>query len=47
MYVPVQIRVCDHIRGVVLYRDDQVLRSLPGKQVFQFTFFPALNRIEP
>jgi hypothetical protein len=47
MYVPVEIRVCDHIRGAVLYRDDQVLRSLPGKQVFQFTFFPALNRIEP
>jgi hypothetical protein len=47
MYVPVEIRVCEHIRGAVLYRDDQVLRSLPGRQVFQFTFFPALNRIEP
>jgi hypothetical protein len=30
-----------------LYRNHEPLRSLPGKQVFQFTFFPALNRIEP
>ncbi len=47
VYVPVEIRVCEHLRGAVLYRDDQALRSLPGKQVFQFTFFPALDRIEP
>lgn len=47
LYVPVELRVCEHLRGAVLYRDDEPLRSLPGKQVFQFTFFPALNRIEP
>ena len=47
LYVPVELRVCAHLQGAVLYRDDEPLRSLPGKQVFQFTFFPALNRIEP
>ncbi len=47
LYVPVELRVCEHLRGAVLYRDDEPLRSLPGKQVFQFTFFPGLHRIEP
>ena len=47
LYVPVELRVCEHLRGAVLYSDDEPLRSLPGKQVFQFTFLPALNRIEP
>lgn len=47
LYVPVELRVCEHLRSAVLYRGDEPLRSLPGKQVFQFTFFPALNRIEP
>jgi len=47
LYVPVELRVCEHLEGAVLYRDDEPLRSLPGKQVFQFTFFPSLNRIEP
>ncbi len=40
LYVPVELRVCEHLEGAVLYRDDEPLRSLPGKQVFQFTFFP-------
>ncbi len=47
LYVPVELRVCEHLEGAVLYRGDEPLRTLPGKQVFQFTFFPGLNRIEP
>jgi hypothetical protein len=47
LYVPIEIRICEHLQGAVLYRDSEPLRNLPGKQVFQFTFFPALNRIEP
>jgi len=47
LYVPIELRVCEHLRGAILYRDGLPLRSLPGKQVFQFTFFPGLNRIEP
>jgi hypothetical protein len=47
LYVPVELRVCEHLKGAVLYRDEEPLRSLPGKQVFQFTYFPAMNRIEP
>jgi hypothetical protein len=47
LYVPVEIRLCEHLKDAVLYRGDEPLRRLPGKQVFQFTFFPALSRIEP
>jgi hypothetical protein len=47
LYVPLEFRVCEHLRGATLYRDNEPLRTLPGKQVFQFTFYPGLNRIEP
>jgi hypothetical protein len=47
LYVPVQIEVCEHLKGAVLYRDEEALRALPGKQVLQFTYFPQLQRIEP
>jgi hypothetical protein len=47
LYVPLELKVCEHLRGAVLYREDEPLRELPGRQVFQFTFFPSLNRIEP
>jgi hypothetical protein len=46
-YVPVEVRVCEHLEGAVLYRGDQPLTALPGQHVFQFTFFPGLGRIEP
>lgn len=46
-YVPVEVEVCEHIHGAALYRGDHRLVSLPGQQVFQFTFFPSLGRIEP
>ena len=47
LYVPVEVRLCEHLDDAVLYRGDEPLRRLPGKQLFQFTFFPALSRIEP
>jgi hypothetical protein len=47
LYVPLQIEVCEHLKGAILYRDEQPLRALPGKQVLQFTYFPELQRIEP
>jgi hypothetical protein len=46
-YVSVEVEVCEHIHGAVLYRGDDPLVSLPGEHVFQFTFFPSLGRIEP
>jgi hypothetical protein len=46
-YVPVQLNVCEHLEGAVLFHGDEPLTKLPGSHVFQFTFFPALKRIEP
>lgn len=46
-YVPVQIAVCEHLKGAILYRGEEPLTRLPGSHIFQFTFFPALKRIEP
>ena len=46
-YVPVQIELCDHLSQAVFYRGKEAIRPLPGKQVFQFTYYPSLNRIVP
>jgi hypothetical protein len=46
-YVPVSLELCEHVEKAVLYREDTPLRALPGEHVFQFTFYPALKRIEP
>lgn len=46
-YVPVQIELCDHLSQAVLYRGQEPIRPLPGKQVVQFTFYPSLHRLVP
>jgi hypothetical protein len=46
-YVPVTLELCEHLDDAVLYRGEEPLRTLPGTQIFQFTFFPALGRILP
>jgi hypothetical protein len=46
-YVPVQIELCDHLSQAVLYRGEEAIRPLPGKHVFQFTYYPSLNRLLP
>jgi hypothetical protein len=47
IYLPVQITICEHIRQAILYRGDEALRPLPGKQVFQFSYYPNLQRLVP
>lgn len=47
IYVPVQLKVCEHLKGSILYRGEEPLTELPGTHVFQFTFFPRLKRIVP
>lgn len=46
-YVPVEFRLCEHLEDAVLYRDEEPVAHLPGTHVFQFTFYPALKRLEP
>lgn len=47
IYVPVEIKLCDHLRDAVLYQDEQAVSLLPAKRIFQFTYYPGLSRIEP
>jgi hypothetical protein len=47
IYVPVDIALCGHLRGAVLYQDDQAVSRLPAKRIFQFTYYPGLSRVEP
>lgn len=47
IYVPIEIKLCDHLRDAVLYQDEQAVGVLPVKRIFQFTYYPVLSRIEP
>ncbi len=47
IYVPVEFNLSDEFSLAVLLKDDEALRSLPGQQVFQFTFYPSLHRLVP
>jgi hypothetical protein len=47
IYVPVQINLDGDFTQGVLYRGDEAIRSLPGKQVFQFTYYPELHKLVP
>jgi len=47
IYLPVEIKLCEHLRDAVLYQDDQAVSLLPAKRIFQFTYYPGLSRIEP
>lgn len=47
IYVPVQFELCDHLRDGVLYDGETPLGVLPVKRIFQFTYYPHLERVEP
>jgi hypothetical protein len=47
LYVPVRFAPCEHLEHAVLYRGDQPIQELPGTHVFQFTYYPNLERLEP
>jgi hypothetical protein len=47
IYVPVEVKTCEHLRDAVLYQNEQVVGTLPAKRIFQFTYYPGLSRIEP
>jgi hypothetical protein len=47
IYVPVELRVCEHLQNAVLYQGGQAVAVLPAKRVFQFTYYPELKRMEP
>ncbi len=47
IYLPVEIRLCGHLRDAVLYQDGQAVSLLPARRIVQFTYYPALSRVEP
>ena len=47
IYVPVEFTLCDHLEDAVLYQDDQAVSMMPAKRIFQFTYYPSLERIAP
>jgi hypothetical protein len=47
IYLPVQFNLCGHLREAVLYQNDEAVSVLPARRIFQFTYYPQLERIEP
>lgn len=47
IYVPVQINLSEEYSHAILLKGEETLRSLPGQQVCQFTFYPSLHRLMP
>jgi hypothetical protein len=47
IYVPLEVKLCEHLQNAVLYQDEVAVGLLPAKRIFQFTYYPELSRIEP
>jgi hypothetical protein len=47
IYVPLEVKLCEHLQNAVLYQDEAAVGLLPAKRIFQFTYYPELSRIEP
>lgn len=47
IYVPVEFELCEHLDDAVLYQGEQAVALMPAKRIFQFTYYPKLERIEP
>lgn len=47
LYLPVEIRFCSHLDTAILYIDDQLAGKMPGERIFQFTYYPELERLVP
>jgi len=47
LYIPVSIRVCEHLTEATLYVEDQRVGDLPIEQIFLFTYYPDLKRLLP
>lgn len=47
IYVPINFRLCEHLDDAILYQGEQAVSLMPAKRIFQFTYYPHLERIEP
>ena len=37
IYVPLELKLCEHLHDAVLYQNEQAISVLPSKRIFQFT----------
>jgi hypothetical protein len=47
LYVPVTFRLCEHLEDGVVYQDDAPVGLAPVERIFQFTYYPDLERLLP
>lgn len=47
IYMPMEFILCEHLEKAVLYQDDQPVSAMPARRVFQFTYYPDLERLLP
>jgi hypothetical protein len=47
LYMPFGFALCQHLEKAVLYQDDQPVSAMPARRVFQFTYYPDLERLLP
>jgi len=47
IYMPIEFALCEHLEKAVLYQDEQAVSAMPARRVFQFTYYPDLERLLP
>jgi hypothetical protein len=47
IYMPIEFVLCEHLEKAVLYQDELAVSSMPARRVFQFTFYPDLEKLLP
>jgi hypothetical protein len=47
LYLPFEFVLCEHLEKAVLYENDELVSAIPARRVFQFTYYPDLERMLP
>ena len=47
IYLPVTFVVCKHLGDAVYYESEQLVSRVPASRVFQFTYYPNLEKLLP
>jgi hypothetical protein len=47
VYLPFEFALCEHLQKAILYQDDLPVSAMPAHRVFQFTYYPDLDRLLP
>jgi len=47
LYLPVELRLCEHLERAVLLENDVRAGLLPARRTFQFTYYPELAQVQP